>query len=130
MHPDEWQLGFYDSKSDKITTFVMKDNSIDIRKEDDVFKEDETKVHQLELDKIKIGLDEAITKAGEFQSKNYPKDRSVKTIAILQNIADSGNMWNITFITESFNTLNMKIDASAGKIINHNLSSIFSLRKE
>ena len=130
MQENEWQLGFYDSKSDKITTFVMKNDSIDIRKEDDVFKEDETKVHQLEMDKIKLDLNEALAKAVEFQSKNYPKDRSVKTIAILQNIAGSGNIWNITFITESFNMLNMKIDASTGSMASYNLSSILSLRKE
>ena len=54
----------------------------------------------------------------------------IKTIAILQNIKPHGNIWNLTYITQAFNTLNMKIDASTGKILDHNHSSIFSFRKE
>ncbi|MBI2655050.1 hypothetical protein HYX06_01355 [Candidatus Woesearchaeota archaeon] len=128
--PDEWQLGFYDRKNDKITTFVLKGSSVSIRPEEEVFKKEETKISGIDIDKIKITFDGAIAKANEFQSKNYPKDKSVKTIAILQNIASYGNVWNITYITESFNTLNMKIDASSGKVLEHNISSVFSFKKE
>ena len=129
MQQNEWQLGFYDSKSDKITTFIIKENSVDIRDEDDVFKEEESKVHEIDMGSIKLEFEDALAKAIEFQSKNHPKDRSIKTIAILQHISGS-NVWNITFITEAFNTLNIRIDANSGKIIHHSLSSIFSFRKE
>src|SRR3989344_2458059 len=54
----------------------------------------------------------------------------IKTIAILQNIKELGNIWNITYVTEAFNTLNMRIDASTGKVLEHKLSSVFSFRKE
>ena len=128
--PDEWQLGFYDKKKDKITTFVVKGSAISIRPEEEIFKKDETKISGIEIKKVNVTFDDAIGKAGEFQSKNYPKDKSVKTIAILQNIPSYGNIWNITYITESFNTLNMKIDASSGKVLEHNLSSVFSFKKE
>ena len=130
MGSNNWQLGFYNRKKDKITTFIVNGDEIEIRHEEDVFKKEETKVNELELDKVKLTFDNAITKASEFQNKNFPKDHSIKTIAILQNIAGFGNVWNITYVTEAFNTLNMKIDASSGKILEHSLSSIFSFRKE
>lgn len=130
MQKDEWQLGFYNSKNGKITTFVMLNDDIKIRPEEDVFKREETKISQIELDKIKTSFDDAIKKANEFQNKNFPKDRSVKTIVILQNMPELGNIWNITYVTESFNTLNMKIDASNGRILEHNLTSIFSFRQK
>jgi hypothetical protein len=129
MQPDEWQLGYYDTKKDKITTFVLKGNSISIRDEEEIFKKDDAKVLGLDLDKIKVDFDEAVAKAIQFQTRNYPKDKSTKTIAILQNI-NSGNVWNMTFITEAFNTLNIKIDASSGDILGHNLASIFSFRQK
>ena len=88
------------------------------------------KVNEIQLDKVKITFDSAIGKADEFQQKNFPKDKSIKTIAILQNMPNLGNIWNITYITEAFNTLNIKIDASNGKVLEHNLSSILSFRKE
>ena len=69
-------------------------------------------------------------KANEFQQSNFPKDRSIKTIAILQNLPEFGNIWNLTYVTEAFNTLNIKIDALNGQVLEHNLTSIFSFRQK
>lgn len=130
MGSNDWQLGFYNKKKDKITTFVVNGNDIKIRLEEEIFKKEEAKVNEIQLDKVKLTFDNAVLKANEFQQKNFPKDRSIKTIVILQNLSNFGNIWNITYVTEAFNTLNMKIDASNGKILEHNLSSVFSFRKE
>ena len=127
---NEWQLGFYDKKKDKITTFIINGDNVNIRPEEDIFKKEETKVNEVQLDKVKLTLDNALAKANEFQKKNFPKDKSIKTIAILQNIPNLGNIWNITYVTETFNILNMKIGASNGKILKYNLSSVFSFRGE
>jgi len=129
MGTDDWQLGFYNKKKDRITTFVVTQESIDIRPDEELFKKEGTNVNEINLDKVTLTFDSAIAKANKFQQKSFPKDKSIKTIAILQNIEKLGNVWNITYVTESFNTLNMKIDASTGKIIEHNLSSVFSFRK-
>lgn len=125
---DEWQLGYYDKKKDKITTFIVG-NDIKIRPEEDIFKKEEMKVNEIQLDKVKLTFDKAITRANEFQQKNFPNDKSIKTIAILQYVEKLCNVWNITYITGSFNTLNMKIDASNGKVLEHDLSSVFDFRK-
>lgn len=130
MGSNDWQIGFYDRKKDRITTFVIAGGNVKIRPDEEVFKNDGMKVNEIQLDKIKLTFDNAMGKAGEFQEKNFPKDRSIKTIAILQNMPKLGNIWNITYITEAFNTLNMKIDASTGKVLEHALSSLFSFRKE
>ena len=130
MNSEEWRFGFYDKKKDKITTFIISGDDVKSRPEEDIFKKEEMKVEEIQLDKVKLAFDSAIGKADEFQQKNFPKDKSVKTIAILQNVPKLGNVWNITYVTEAFNTLNMKIDAASGKILEHKLSSIFSFRKE
>ena len=130
MGSDEWQLGFYDEKKDKIATFVIAGDDVNIRAEEEIFKKEEMKVNKVELDMVKLTFDSVINKANDFQKNKFPKDKSMKTIAILQNISGFGNIWNITFITEAFNTLNIKIDAGNGKILEHNLSSIFAFRKE
>lgn len=130
MNSSDWQIGFYDTKKDKITTFVVIGDNVKIRPEEEIFKKEEMKVNEIQLEKVKLRFDNALTKANEFQQKNFPKDKSIKTIAILQNIAVLGNIWNITYITEAFNTLNIKINATSGKVLEHNLSSVFSFRKE
>ena len=128
--PNEWQFGFYSKKKDMITTFVIADDGIKIRPEEEVFKEEGTKVNEIQLDYVNITFESAVLKANEFQEKNFPRDKSVKTVAILQNLSNLGNVWNITYVTEAFNTLNIKIDAGSGKIVEYNLSSLFSFGKE
>lgn len=130
MSASDWQLGFYNAKKDKITTFVIAGDNVNIRMEEEIFKKEGAKVNEVELGNVNLDFDGAMSKAHEFQERNFPKDRSIKTIAILQNIQELGNIWNITYITETFNTLNIKIDASSGKVLEHNLSSVFSFRKE
>lgn len=130
MASSDWQLGFYNKRNDKITTFVVTADRIEVRPEEDVFKKEDMEVSEVALDKVKLTFDNALEKASQFQQKNFPKERSVKTIAILQNMENKGNVWNITYVTEAFNTLNMKIDALTGKVIEHNFASIFSFRKK
>lgn len=128
--PNQWQLGFYNKKKDKITTFVIEEDSIGIRPEEEVFKKEGTNVNKIQIVDVRLTFDNAIAKADEFQKKTFPKDRSAKTIVILQNTSELGNIWNITYVTEAFNTLNMKINASTGEIIEHKLSPVLSFRKQ
>ena len=130
MKNDEWQIGFYNRDKDKITTFTITGDDVGIRHEEEMFKKEETKVKEIKIDNVKLSFDDVLSKATEFQQENYPKDKALKTIVILQNSDEFGDVWNVTFITEPFNTLNMKIDASDGKIKHHKISSIFSFRQE
>jgi hypothetical protein len=127
---DGWHMGFYCKDKDKITTFVMKHEGIEVRQEEDIFKQDERQVGSIILDNVKLSFEDVLGKAIEFQQKNFPKDRSVKTIAILQSLPGLGDIWNMTFVTEAFNTLNMKISPSNGKVLDHKMSSIFSFRQK
>jgi len=130
MNEAEWQFGFYDRKKDRITTFILNNNDVKIRPEEEIFKKEGMEVEAIKLDRIKLTFENAVAKASEFQQKNFPKDKSIKTIAILQNIEKMGNIWNITYVTGAFNTLNMKIDAATGKVLEHSLSSVFSFRQK
>ena len=127
---DEWQLGYYNKKKDMITTFIVNRDSIKVRPEEEVFKKEGMKVGQIQLENVMLTFENAVSKANEFQQKNFPKEKGIKTIAILQNVPKLGNVWNITYITEAFNTLNMKINANNGKVLEHNLSSVFEFRQK
>lgn len=125
---NDWQIGYYDKAADKITTFVVGD-SVEIKPEEEVFKKESMKVLPIDKKKIKINLNNIIDSAKNFQHKKYPNDEPVKIIAILQNLEDTGTIWNITFVTAAFNTLNMKIQADNGKVVEHKLSSIISFKR-
>ena len=127
---DDWQIGFYNKKKDKITTFILENSGVSIRKDEEVFKKDETKVMEVELNNVKLNFYETMEKANSFKKEKYPKEASIKIIAILQNTEKFGTVWNITFITESFNILNIKIAASNGKILEEKLEPIISFKKD
>ena len=111
-------------------TFIVDKDEIKMEKEEDIFKKPGMEVKKVDIDKAKIPYNEILKIAKEFQKKNYPKELVSKTIAILQNINEYGNVWNITYITHSFKTLNMKINPENGKIIGHNLESIMDFVKK
>ena len=127
---DGWQFGFYTKDNDKVTTFTVNEEKIEINKEEEVFKKPSMSVNEINLDKIKLSLEEISEKVETFRKKTYPKELQEKIIVILQNLDDFGDIWNMTYITKAFNTLNIKISAENGKILQHKLSSIFDFKKE
>jgi hypothetical protein len=119
-----WQLGFYNKTTDKIVTFIVGENSIKMEPEEEIFKKPGMEVKPLDIDKAKLPYNEILKKTEEFQKKEYPKELISKTIAILQNLKEYGNIWNITYVMHSFKTLNMKVNSENGDIIDHNLQSL------
>ncbi len=122
----EWQIGYYDKKLDKVTVFTIN-NNIEINPEQDIFKKPGTAVKKINLKDVKFSLDKVLKKAQTIKEKKYPKELVTKTIAILQNI-ELGQLWNITLITSSLNTINIKIDAKTGKTIKHEFVSLFQFK--
>ena len=125
-----WQLGFYNKSTDKITTFVIGKDEIAVQKEEEVFKKPGMEVKPIEIEKAKSKFSEIIKKADKFRNEKYSKETVSKTIAILQNLGEYGMVWNITFVTDSFKTLNMKINPENGEVLHHALESLMNFVKK
>jgi len=119
----EWQIGFYSEKHDKITLFKIG-KKITKDPEEDVLKKKQ-KVPKLNIKNIKVELDEILKKAELFQKKKYSQYPPVKKLIVVQNY-DGKDVWNITYFTQSLKTLNMKFDASDGKLIDDGLIELFN----
>lgn len=124
-----WSLGFYRKSTDKVVTFIV-DEKIDMQEEEEIFKKPDTKVNLIETEKAKMPFSDILEKAKAFTDKTYPNELIKKTIAILQNLEKYGTVWNITHITHSFNTINIKADAEDGSILYNNIESIMGLIKK
>lgn len=120
-----WQLGFYLKSKDRMVTFFAEPD-ISISPEEEIFKEDERKIPEVDENDIKIDYQEALNVAKKFQEENFKNDAPQKTIIILQNLG-SGAVFNLTYITQRFNTLNIKIDAKSANVLDHKLTSILSM---
>ncbi|MFH1850055.1 MAG: hypothetical protein ABH879_07800 [archaeon] len=119
-----WQFGYYTRNNRKITTFSVE-GSIKLMPEDDVFQKDKEDIPALNMGSVETGFDDILENAMSFQRKNYPMNNPQKIIVILQN---NGNeqMWNLTFLSSSLETLNLNICPVTGKILRNKLTSIFS----
>lgn len=119
-----WEISFYSRPKNRMTTFSTDPVAI-VDKDSEVFKKDETKVEELEVDCLFFTFDQVqdiVDKAIEDLVKN---DRVVKEILVLQKI--KYNMWNIICITEKMTLVNIRIDAVTGKFLKKEATHAFSM---
>ena len=126
---EDWQLDYYSIKSKKITSFVIKDK-IKSMPETKPFQEKESIIEKLDIDKIKIDFKKVLEIADKLKKEKYKNETLTKKIIVLQNLKEFGQIWNLTFLTSSFKTLNIKINASSGKILKENLASLITFTKK
>jgi len=122
------QIGYYNKSKDRITTFIVEGDNITKNPEAEVFKEQEIMMKPIDLSKVKINVNEAVDIAEKLQKDKYKQEIPVKKIAILQHLP-LGQVWNITFVTQTFKTLNIKIDSGTKKIVSEKLLSIIEFGK-
>lgn len=114
----DWQLDYYVPNKDTITSFTIENKKI-IQKESEIFRKEKQEILQLNLDNIKISLEKAIEKTNIKNTQN--------TIVVLQ-VIDKKEIWNITYFTTTFKTINVKIDANSGEIISKDESSLLNIK--
>jgi len=121
-----WQVGFYNKDIDRIITFDV-DEAITIQPSDEVFKEGKI-IMPLLLKEVKLGFSEALAVAEELRSGKYSAEMPTKTICLLQNISE-GLVWNISFVTQAFTIINVKVDAGSGAVISEIRESLLQWKK-
>ncbi|MBU1004734.1 MAG: hypothetical protein KJ561_02815, partial [Nanoarchaeota archaeon] len=123
---NDWQIGFY-NKDDTITSFIITPNEIKKAAAENIFKRPEAKIEPLDEDKIKIDITKALEIAEKTQVKDYKQETPSKIITILQKL-NMGQVYNITYVTQSFKILNFKIDAVNGKVLKTKLENIMDFK--
>ncbi|MBU2561612.1 MAG: hypothetical protein KKD17_04895 [Nanoarchaeota archaeon] len=126
----KYDIGFYDYKKKLMTSFTVDEELKDIQSREDkeVFKKPGEKINPLDESRLKVCFRDASAKCRELQNNKYKQHAPIKEVIILQNI-DCGQVWNITYITKTFQTLNMKVDAETGDIVEEKLHQIFTFDK-
>ncbi len=114
-----WQLAFYTPGNKKMSTF-LKDRLV--QADSAIFKLKEEKVEELDLEEVKIDLEQAYEIADKELEEKHPGYKPNKKIVVLQKL-DGIPIWNITYLTISFYIYNIKIDAANKKITFEDFSS-------
>lgn len=119
---DVWHIAFYSKQDKKITSFIVS-NTVAKSEEDQVFQQKQQDIEELVLNQVSISLDDALKITDDLKKGMNHDEPIMKKIIILQNIKVP--LWNITYVLSSFNLLNIKINASTGRVIEKNNISSF-----
>ena len=120
FYSKDLQIDFYSPKQDKMTSFTIIDNKINLEISE-IFRKEKTEIKELKLSEVKIDLE----KAKEIVS-SLLKEETTKEIIILQNL--NVPIWNLTYITKSMNLLNVKVNAISGEIVSKNIENILNFK--
>jgi hypothetical protein len=123
-----YDVGFYSKKAQKIASFEVTDSGVCLKDLSEPFREPGKEIDKLDMAKVKITPEDAIETAKALQKEKYPQSIPTKRIVILQNF-NKHHIWNITYVTMKFETLNIKVDAETGKISYDNVQKIFDFAK-
>ncbi len=114
----DWEVGFYDPHSEKITVFACGKAVMMKQNEDDVFKKPEQSVEELNLDSVKVSFQEAVDALTMNVEDLFPKAQRGDGFVILQAMGEK-SLWNFTFVTRDLKFINVKINAETGSIESH-----------
>jgi len=125
-----WQIGYYDPETDKATSFTLANGKWVVNPAEEVLKKPGVKVAKLDMSRVSATLAEAMGIATALQKEKYPGNDTIKYIVICQSIEGMGEVWNITMITRTFHTLNIKVAAGDGKVLEHTLVSVVDIQRK
>ncbi len=122
-----FDIGFFDFDKKLMTSFIVDEelSKVELSETKEVFAKDLSNIKPLDEEKIKVNYQDAVKTANELQKKEYSQHFPMKEVVVLQKL-DIGQVWNITYITKTFQTLNIKIDSESGEVLEHKLHQIFS----
>ena len=121
----DWQVG-YCNKNDKVVVFEAG-KEVEKKPEEKIFKKPDDTVNKLDLKKVELDLEKGVEIAEDLLEEKYKGEFVTKIIAILQNLETE--LYNITLVTQSFNLVNVRVDAKTGKVLKHSKESILGLKK-
>ena len=115
----DWELGYFDPTSQKITVFVpLENNDFEIKPADDVFKQETSTVETLAINTFNLTLDVLFPLIAEKLKTYFPKEQIGNGFLIIQTL-NNITLYNVTFITRSIQFINLKINAQTGVLESH-----------
>jgi hypothetical protein len=124
-----WQIGFYSDKEEKMATFIIGPDDIQMTETTEVFKQPGSKILELKPEDVKITVEKALSIANQVKEEKYPKNTVMKSFFIIQNLDPEGQVFNVTFVSQEMNTINIKISTENGHVMKHHISSLMDMAK-
>ena len=117
-----WQVGYYDNKTNKVATVILEGDKISFVPDQEILQASQ-QITELKPEDVKLTVDNALEAAKACIKENYPKELLLKSFFIIQHLPE-GTVFNVTFLTRSFGTINIKISTIDGKIFKHSMGRL------
>ena len=143
---NEWLLSYYDKDDDTFTTFSSLGSQMGTKEQ--AFKKGKT-LPELKAYAVKVQIWDSVKAAEQVRNSKYKREEASSLIAILQPLTDSEifdsvagttakekknksqkPVWNLTYITASYNILNIKIDAETGEVLSDRMSGVMDFMQK
>ena len=121
----EFHAGFYNPKTSKIGVFKYLNDVIEYLPEDDVFQKEKNLIPEISIADAKLSFSQVAKIFLDKIKTTYKGAFPLKLLCILQKL-DVGFVWNFTLLRGDFKTLNIKIDAQTGEILEESLAGLIS----
>ena len=120
----KWQFHYYNKEKDQIVT--IDTNPTIIEPESGVFKKKDAKIEPLEIQKVKLGVMQALRKIKNLEQ--YKHETFNQKIILLQQYGNQPS-WNISLITSTYQIINIKLSAISGKVLHESKESLLSFKQ-
>ena len=124
-----WQFGYYNPASKKMTTFLSEDGKIRILAEQDVL-ESGNKIETVNPKDVVISVVQMKESAEKVLKEMYNNQPLSKSFFIIQNIEGKGPLYNLTYFTMTFKTINIKINSLTGDVVEHTIMGLADFDKK
>ena len=114
-----WEIGYYNPEDEKVTVFCKDlDGNFLQKPSDDVFKKEESVVEELEMEDVKINLEDAKVGLQKLIPKEFPAYVGLlgDGFMILQKLKGQTS-WSLTLMTKKLTMINVKISAENGDFL-------------
>jgi len=125
---EQCQVGYFDHSTEKMTTFFLQEENVIESQESEVFKEPGKKILFLDIAKVHINPQKALSLAKKVQEENYHGEMVFKSFTILQHL-EIGQVFNITLVTQAMKTINIKLSTETGAALQHHISSLMDMAR-
>lgn len=123
-----WQMDYYCPDRKIMATIILKGKEAELKETDQISLSKEG-VTELNLEKVDYDFEDALKVIDKLLNEKYQGHKANKIITVLQNM--KGNeTWNITYLTNQFHVLNVKINAESGELISEKLEPVISFNSK
>ena len=117
-----YHVGYYDPNNERMTTFVVGKGTVDIIEDQEVAKAAGAHLQPLDITLVNDTEKKVLQEAEKIRKEHYAKALVFKSFYIIQAIDDQ-QVYNITFMTQDFKTINIKLDMQR-ELISHDCKAL------